>query len=61
MLKLHSPYQVSVVRGMYNGFLNQQLCGMGVPGRETHMKTETATKLYFQDSAAKQESVFRYR
>lgn len=61
VLKLHSPYQVSVARGVYNGFLNQPLCGMGVPGRETYMNTETVTKLSFQDSAAKQESVFRYR
>lgn len=37
---------------------NQQPHGMGVPGRESHRKMETATKLYFQDSTEKQESGF---
>lgn len=57
----YSPCQVSMVRDMCTGFSKPTTPRNGSARRETHMKMETATMLYFQDSAAKQVSVSHYR
>jgi hypothetical protein len=48
-------------RYLYQFLKNQHLHGLGEPEREPHVKMENATKLHFQDSIEKQESVLHYR